>query len=312
MTKRIFVFGLTLAFAAGVFSCASSDGSRGGAGGGKGGFYSEQAVSIPSVRGTRIPGILTLPNGGGNYPVAILAHGHGGSKDEAGGFSLLARSLGEQGVASLRIDFPGCGDSAEDFSQENNLTNMLNDVRSAKAYLASAPGVDPRRLGILGYSMGGRIAALIVAEDSAYQSAVFWSPAISPGGIDMHNFMQNGSDAAFEALYAEAREKGRTTYTAVYGFEQTLALQWFDDMTRLDPLAAFGQYRGAVLLITGAADEIIPPAAAKALSRAATGAKSVKEFEVPGADHGYGIYSERPDITMQAVNQTVSFFKDTL
>jgi dipeptidyl aminopeptidase/acylaminoacyl peptidase len=309
MAKRIFLFGLILAFAAGVFSCASSAGANGGA---RSGSSSEQAVSIPSARGTQIPGILTLPNGGGKYPVAILAHGHGGSKDEAGGFSLLARSLGEQGIASLRIDFPGCGDSKEDFAQENNLTNMLNDTRSVKAYLASAPGVDLSRLGILGYSMGGRIAAIVAAEDPAYKSAAFWSPAVSSGGSDMYNFMQNGSEATFDALYAEAKEKGRATYTAIYGFEQTLALKWFDDMTQIDPLANFGQYRGNVLLITGAADEIISTAVAKALTRAATGAKSVKEFEVPAADHGYGIYSEKPDVTMQAVNQTVSFFKDTL
>jgi dienelactone hydrolase len=296
-------------FGASVFSCASKDAARGDA---RGGSFSEQTVAIPSARGTSIPAVLTLPSGSGKFPVAILAHGHGGSKDEAGGFSLLARSLGEHGIASLRIDFPGCGDSKEDFTRENNLTNMLNDVRSAKAYLASVSGVDLNRLGILGYSMGGRIAAIIAAEDPAFKSAVFWSPAVSPGGADMYNFMQDGGAANFEALYAEAREKGQATYTAIYGFEQTLALQWFDDMTGIDPLANFGQYRGNVLLITGAEDEIISTAVAKALVNAATGARTVKEFEVPGADHGYGIYAEKPDITMQAINQSVSFFNDTL
>jgi dienelactone hydrolase len=305
MTKRIFLCCLIPVFVLGVFSCAS----RGAAAGDS---FSEQTLEIPSARGTTIPAVLTLPAGGGNYPVAILAHGHGGSKDEAGGFSLLARTLGEHGIASLRIDFPGCGDSKEDFARENNLTNMLNDVRSAKAYLASVAAVDTSRLGLLGYSMGGRIAAIIAAEDPAYKSVVFWSPAVSPGGIDMYNFMQNGDTASFEALYAAARENGQATYTAIYGFEQTLALKWFDDMTRIDPLANFGQYRGNVLLVTGAKDEIISTAVAQALTRAATGALSVKEFEVPEADHGYGIYAERPDITMQAVNQTVSFFADTL
>jgi dienelactone hydrolase len=303
--SKMFLFCLIPVFALGVFSCASGGGAREGS-------VSEQTVAIPSARGTQIPAVLTLPGGGGKFPVAILAHGHGGNKDETGGFALLARSLGEHGVASLRIDFPGCGDSAEDFTLENNLTNMLNDVRSAKAYLASVSAVDTSRLGLLGYSMGGRIAAIIAGEDAEYKSVAFWSPAVSPGCIDMYNFMQDGSEANFNALYAGARENGQATYTAIYGFEQTLALKWFDDMTQIDPLANFGQYQGNVLLITGANDEIISTATAKALTRVATGAKTVKEFEVPEADHGYGIYAERPDITMRAVEQSVSFFSDTL
>ena len=217
MAQRVFLFCLIPVFVWGLFSCAS--------GAAAGGSVSEQTVTIPSDRETRIPAVLTLPGGNGKFPVVILAHGHGGSKDEAGGFSLLARSLGEHGIASLRIDFPGCGDSEEDFSRENNLTNMCNDVRSAKAYLASVSGVDLSRLGLLGYSMGGRIAAIIAAEDPAYKSVAFWSPAVSPGGIDMYNFMQNGSPASFDALYAEARETGFATYTAIYAFEQTLALK---------------------------------------------------------------------------------------
>jgi dienelactone hydrolase len=307
MTKRFFVFCLLSVFALGLFSCATA---------GKAGdvSFTEQPVAIPSARGTQIPGTLTIPKGsaGEKFPVIIFAHGHGGNKDESGGFALLAQALAKNGLASLRIDFPGCGDSKENFVAENNLHNMLDDVRSSKTYLTTVAAVDLSRLGLLGYSMGGRIAAIIAAEDPAYVSVAFWSPAVSSGGVDMYNFMKDGGDANFNALYAEAKEKGQATYTAVYGFEQTLGLSWFNDMTQIEPLANFSAYKGNVLLVTGASDEIISTDVAKAVTRAATGAKSIKEFEVPEADHGYGIYAERPDITQKAVNESVSFFKATL
>jgi dienelactone hydrolase len=306
MKKNFISFCMALLIALAFNGCVSN--------GGTGGSFTERNITVTSLRNTQIPAILTIPRGasGKTFPAVIFAHGHGGSKDEAGGFVLLAASLAKQGIASLRLDFPGCGDSPEDFTQGNRVTYMIDDVKAAKEYLAGVAEIDTNRLGILGYSMGGRVAALTTAEDSDYASVVFWSPAISPGSSDLYAFMQLDGEAGFNALYGVAKAEGQATYTNAFGAVQTLGVGWFDDMIAQNPLALFPKYKGNVLLITGSADVIIPAETARAITRAATGAKLIETHDVAGADHGYGIYSGETALTQEAVNTTVAFFKKTL
>src|SRR5882724_10514479 len=62
----------------------------------------------PVSRGVRVPAVLTAPKVTGKYPLVVMAHGHGGSKDENGGFTAIANALASRGIASIRMDFPGC------------------------------------------------------------------------------------------------------------------------------------------------------------------------------------------------------------
>ena len=93
-------------------------------------------VEVESERDTKIPGTVVMPADASDVPFVVLCHGHGGSRHENGGFDDIAEALAEQGIASIRVDYPGCGDSTEDFS-ENNMTNMINDTKSAISYIES-------------------------------------------------------------------------------------------------------------------------------------------------------------------------------
>ncbi|GHU32390.1 hypothetical protein FACS1894172_08950 [Spirochaetia bacterium] len=265
-------------------------------------------------RGNQIPVILSLPRGeaGKQYPVVLIAHGHGGSKHENGGFDLLAGVLAEKGIASLRMDFAGCGDNTEDFTQSNRLSFMIDDVASCKEFLKSVPEADCSRLGILGYSMGGRVAAVTAGRDADYRSVVLWSPAILPGAADLYVFMQLAGEEAFSALYSSAKQNGSATYTNAFGADQTLGMGWFDDMTEINPLAEFSPFKGSLLLITGSVDTIIPPENARKITTAAPGAREIEEREIQGADHGYGIYSGETDLTQMTAVSSADFFSKTL
>jgi len=90
--------------------------------------------SIPaSLPVHELPAIFTVPRVAGKYPLVVMAHGHGGTKDENGGFTAIAETLAARGIATIRMDFPGSGASTEPFIQ-NNLTNMIADVAAARAY----------------------------------------------------------------------------------------------------------------------------------------------------------------------------------
>src|SRR5215211_2849288 len=82
----------------------------------------------------RIPGILALPKAGGaarSYPAVLMLHGFASHKDEVGDMYLReARALAERGIASLRIDFAGTGDSEQPYTA-NTWTGMVADAVTA-------------------------------------------------------------------------------------------------------------------------------------------------------------------------------------
>ena len=73
------------------------------------GLTVESSVTIAG----HVPGTLSLPdNAGGKVPAVLLLHGFASQKDEVGNmYKRLAAKLAAQGIASLRIDFQGSGES---------------------------------------------------------------------------------------------------------------------------------------------------------------------------------------------------------
>jgi predicted dienelactone hydrolase len=56
-------------------------------------------------RGVAVPVTFAVPvsDEPRKHPIVIMAHGHGGSREEVGGFRLVAKSLAKRGVASIRV-----------------------------------------------------------------------------------------------------------------------------------------------------------------------------------------------------------------
>lgn len=264
----------------------------------------ETDVWVPS-RDTKIPATLMVPVGvDGPLPLVLLIHGHGGTRHEAGGFTRVAEGLAEQGIASIRMDFPGCGDSKESFAN-NNLTNMLADVRAAEAYAADAIDVDPARTGLIGFSMGARLASLLSAADSRFQVMALWAPSVTADEQHMVRYL--GGPERWEAMKADASANGYAEFTTFWGQEQKLGPGWFADLESHDALAALQAFEGALLVLYGDADQVIDPAHMAELPSHAREAKIVEHVVIAEALHGLGLFSERPDQVDKVVNETVEF-----
>lgn len=254
-------------------------------------------------RGVQVPATLVTPDGLDSYPVVVLCHGHGGSRDENVGFPAVAEALAAQGIASIRMDFPGCGESAESF-QANTLSNMEADVTAAIAYVqANLPAT---KVGLFGYSMGGRIVLELLASGVQADAAVLLAPAASTA--DLKNLF-GGADA-YDAMQAEATEKGYTVFTTIYGQVQELSKEWFADLDKVaDPAAdAVAAWQGPALVIWGSDDEAVSPS----VSESVAAALSAQTLDATGEGHGYGFYSEDAAVRTKVAEGAAAFFAENL
>lgn len=257
-------------------------------------------------RGVEVPAIITLPQGGGDHPLVVMMHGHGGSKDENFGFPSIATSLAEQGIASLRMDFPGSGESSEGF-EANTLSNMRQDVLAGiDAAVADYP-IDPERIGGFGYSMGGRLALeLTAAGEFSFTSLALLAPAADTEDL---KFLFGGPQD-WEELKAQAQESpdGYAEFTTIYGQEQHLSTEWFDDLEAHPGQsvieAAAGSAPEAVSVIYAVDDEAVSPA----VSEATAEGLAAQTVVVPYGGHGYGFYDEEPGPVLDMVTHSVVTF----
>ena len=255
-----------------------------------------------------IPATVVVPEGSGPFPAVVMNHGHGGGRQEGGGFERLADALAKAGIATIRMDFAGTGDSKAPWT-EQSLSSMIADSNASLAYLLANYPVDPDRLGLLGYSMGGRIALTIAqSPDSPYKAVGLLAPSANPGKSLL--LLLAGSEAEYERLYAEAKgDKGYADYTTQYGQSQQLSLQWFDEMLASSPLDGIGAYQGPMLVVHGDKDVTILPAENEAVVAAYPKASIVL---VPEADHGYGFYSDQPAVSALVESSFADFFSANL
>lgn len=272
------------------------------------GGFTETKVSI-SANGRKITAVVTMPEGDGKFPAVVMNHGHGGSKDEGTGFAGIARALADKGIASIRMDFPSCGESPEPFTK-NYLSNMVEDSNACRDYLAANYSVDTGRLGVLGYSMGGRITSTIISQgEHGYQAVALLASAVGDGEKMAAGVGGAVDPEQFPAVYAEAQEKGYYRVTTPYGKVQDLAPQWFDDLRNIDPLKNAGAFTGPVLVMYGDKDDVVPPEVNKLSLNAYPNAK---EIVVPGANHSYAFYQTDPKVTAVVEDGIADFFAENL
>ena len=112
-------------------------------------------VKFRTVDGLHLAGTLVTPDGSSEQAV-VLVHGGGVTREEGGFFTRLAAGLGEAGVASLRYDLRGHGDS-DGRQEEAPLAAHLNDIGLALTQVCEATGA--ASVSLLGASFGGGLCA---------------------------------------------------------------------------------------------------------------------------------------------------------
>ena len=246
-------------------------------------------VEIPGTRGT-IAATVQLPARsarGDELPLVVLCHGFTGNRQGDGHFAPLADDLAAQGIATVRLDFAGCGDSTEHYTAYT-LANMAADVDSVIAYMQATYGTG--KTALVGHSMGGRLASLYPQLGQYPVTALaLWSPA---NGTGLHGleFLNSNDFAAVEELAARADAEG-----SVAAWGVTLSADYIDGMRDSDPNAVL-RASGLPVLLTYSGNERILSDTTQSETQAAVeslpGGQIVLDSFVNG-DHNYT--SEDPD-----------------
>lgn len=207
-------------------------------------------IEIPGTRGN-IPATIQLPAKsarGEELPLVVLCHGFTGNRQGDGHFAPLAEDLAAHGIATVRLDFAGCGDSTEPYANYT-LANMAADVDSVIGYMQATYGTG--KTALVGHSMGGRLASLYPQLGQYPVTALaLWSPA-NGTGLQGLEFLSIDNFAAVEELAARADAEGSV---AAWGVE--LSAAYIDGMRDSDPNAVL-QESGLPVLLTYSGNERI-------------------------------------------------------
>ncbi len=148
--------------------------------------YESEDVRYPNLEaGIELAGTLTLPEGEGPFPAVALITGSGAQdRDQAlmghRPFLVLADHLTRQGIAVLRSDDRGVGESEGEFTAATS-RDFAGDAAAAVAYLRSRPEVDSERVGLVGHSEGGIIAPMVAVEWGGVDFVVLLASPGLPG-----------------------------------------------------------------------------------------------------------------------------------
>ncbi|MDQ3403092.1 MAG: lysophospholipase, partial [Actinomycetota bacterium] len=119
--------------------------------------------SIPTIRtpdGLHLIGTLVESDAPTTHAV-VLVHGGGVTREEGGFFTRLAAGLAESGIASLRFDLRGHGES-DGRQEDRTLTMHLNDIAAAIESVRRETGATT--IDLIGASFGGGLVAYYAAK----------------------------------------------------------------------------------------------------------------------------------------------------
>lgn len=260
--------------------------------------------AVPVKLDSGVVGTLNQPSGASAQnpaPVVLMLHGFGSQKDEVGNmYAREADALAARGVGSLRIDFRGFGKSDGDTGAAT-VGSQIEDAEAAYQWLAAQSWVDPARIGVLGFSLGGGITIMTAgAHPDWFKSMVTWS--------SVGNFDEDFSGPPYDEARVIAADKG------VVGMDlgwRTIVLKndFFATMKDYDIANAIPQYPGAYLAVAG--DQDFSAAYAPRLVEAAPGSPR-EVWIIPGGDHVYQVLTDDQTMAEEVMQRTADWFAETL
>jgi dienelactone hydrolase len=202
----------------------------------------------------RVEGYLVVPTDGDEHPGVVYLHGAGGDRTQ---MLPLAEELAARGEVALTLSLPSVNETPPSGLTPEETLRWQRDtivadvvaVRRALDVLAADERVDPGRLGLVGWSFGGRMGALVAGADDRLGATVLMSAGAAP----VADYVA--------AAPADLRDD----------VEEVL--------TPIDPLTVIAGAEGKILLQAGRRDTVVPADALRALAEAAPDSAELRWYD---------------------------------
>ena len=181
---------------------------------------------------------------GQQCPMVVFCHGFGGTK-EGPLFELITDSLQKHGIASIRFDFNGHGESEGKF-EEMTVPNEINDAKKVVEYVRDLRYVS--KIALVGHSQGGVVASMTAGELGSDISAVV---LMAPAAV-LRDDAIRGSTFGKQYNPLDPPE-----YVELWG-PQRLGRNYIKTAFSLPIYETAANYHGPALIIHGNGDRIVP------------------------------------------------------
>ena len=185
----------------------------------------EELRVVVESRGWRLVGDLRLPASAGTVPAVLMLNRAAGDRTV---YRELAHQLAVRGIASLRLDLAGHGESvnlgrfvpgeADSVDRDVMIWASDIDVAAAHRYLKAHPGIDSTSIGMIGASYSGEETAEAGRASGHAQAYVQLSPGsfseASVAGIDSTGvpwlFIVSNNERHLREITASVQATSRT------------------------------------------------------------------------------------------------------
>lgn len=242
-----------------------------------GGVTMSNAQTVENVRiqgdHGMLDAIIQKPNmsDGSKARLAIICHGFGSNKERPL-LKSIADSLQAKGIASIRFDFNGCGNSEGRF-EDMTVPNEIEDAKCVVAYALQQPWVSD--ISLVGHSQGGVVASMMAGElRGSISSVALCAPAAVLRDDAIRGQLQGGTYDAGNI----------PEIVTVPGRNLKVGRNYCLTAQTLPIYETALQYDGPVILVHGTADRIVPYTYSE---RFKVGYKNAELVLLPGVDHSF-------------------------
>lgn len=198
------------------------------------------SVKFPSSVGYTLAGTLDMPD---TKPkaYALFSHCFAGSRFTPAA-ARTSKWLAEHGIACLRFDYPGLGQSEGDFA-DTSFTMNVADLQSAAQWLTdnyAAPQL------LIGHSLGGAMAIRAGVDMPSIRAVATMGAPFDPAHAVLH----------FADKIGEVDKNGSVAVT-LGGRELTISRSFLEDMAEINPEAYIGKLRKPLLILHSPIDQTV-------------------------------------------------------
>ncbi|MDX1665804.1 MAG: bifunctional alpha/beta hydrolase/OsmC family protein [Saprospiraceae bacterium] len=224
-------------------------------------------VNFENEKGEKLSARLELPANQRPHTYAVFAHCFTCSKNLTA-VKNISRALSIRGIAVLRFDFTGLGESEGDFADTNFSSNIQDLIRAAE-YLKdeyAAPSI------LVGHSLGGSAVLAAAGEIPSVKAIATIGAPASPEHVKHH----------FETEIDDIEEEG-VAEVNIGGRSFTVKKQFIEDIREKRLKPKIRELEAALLIMHAPQDDIVEISNATQIYKAARHPKSFVSLE--GADH---------------------------